>query len=114
MTDVPTWVRRGQKVVCIFDGAWANLDKTYDGVISEVPIRGNIYTLNGDYIVAFGLVFIGIYEFLPHRIDHTLFRPVQNQKSEQEDLEHFRPLLDVDPMDIAERNLDDAFVRAGK
>lgn len=90
MADLPSWVRKGVKVICIRDFREA---RTVDDLgYTSLPTRGDVYTIVTT-IHAYGQIGIVLAEFEPdHYFDLRGFRPLVTRTLEQ-DLSIFAPLL---------------------
>lgn len=103
MTDIPSWARRGAKVVCVADSwtdvVWGETAPTKGSVLTIREIRGSFSSRGGldlmfEEIVNRPLAYYdGTLECGFH---HSRFRPLIT-RTEQQDLALFTPMLDDAP-----------------
>ena len=103
--SAPTWAVKGARVVCI-NGAWQfsqrpTLGERFETWLRGDPVRGRVYVINEVLMIdSEPYVFLRGWRLNSHWL--RAFRPLVPERTEAEDLAHFKPLLNVDQFD-AER-----------
>jgi hypothetical protein len=89
MSDIPTWVRRGQKVVCLGDDVKVAVLSKERGLGEQFPVHGGIYTIRSTFFAASGELCIRLVEITnkKHRYIGGLLEVGFEAKS-------FEPLVD--------------------
>jgi hypothetical protein len=104
MSGVPSWARKGMKVVCINDQRLES-SEVHTGFL----VAGSAYTIDGAYhhpsdgrIGLFLAEAPGKYQGHPVAYDLRRFRPAVEPKTEAEDLAQFRKLLTQNTPELVE------------